>query len=68
MAPLEDLTMRRTADNTIENAIDRLADELAAFCFEHLEEGVTSGDGNNVIDMNIDQEAFEEELRVRYLF
>jgi len=47
-----DLTMH-TPDITIEDAIDRLADKLAAFCLECLEEDL--GDhGNNVIDVNID--------------
>ncbi len=62
---VEDLTMRRTPDNTIEDEVDRLADQLAAFCFEHLEEDGNSGDGNNVVN-NMDQETFEKELQVRY--
>jgi hypothetical protein len=62
-----DLTVHHTPDIAIEDVIDRLADDLAAFCFEHLEEDVNLSNKNNVIDVHIDQEAFEEELRVRDL-
>jgi hypothetical protein len=41
--------------------------DLAAFCFERLEEDVSLGDNNNVIDVQIDQEVFEEELQVHEL-
>lgn len=57
-----DLRMHCTPDTTIEETINELADKLAAFCFQHLEEDVCSGDGNNVID----HAAFAEELQVRY--
>jgi len=47
------------------DTVDELADKLAAFCFEHLEEDLHLGYGNNAIDMNMDQGVFEEELQVR---
>ena len=50
---------------TIEEEIDALADKLAAFCFEHLEEDLHVGYGNDVIEMSMDQDSFNEELRVR---
>jgi hypothetical protein len=56
--------MHHTPDIAIEDMINRLADDLAAFCFEQLEEDVSLGDNNNIIDVHIDQEAFKEELRV----
>jgi hypothetical protein len=58
-----DLTMHHTQDIMIKDMIDELADKLAAFCFEHLEEDLSSRDGDNVTG-NINQEAFEEELQV----
>ena len=62
-----DPAVHRTPDIAIEDTIDRLADDLAAFCFERLEEDVNLGNKNDIIDVHIDQEAFEEELRVRDL-
>jgi hypothetical protein len=62
-----DLAVHRTPDIAIEDVIDRLADDLAAFCFERLEEDANLSNKNNVINVHIDQEAFEEELRVRDL-
>jgi hypothetical protein len=62
-----DLTIHRISDITIEDAINRLADDLAAFCFGRLEEDVNSGNKNDVIDVQIDQELFDEEFRVRDL-
>ena len=55
--------MHHTQDIMIKDMIDELADKLAAFCFEHLEEDLSSRDGDNVTG-NINQEAFEEELQV----
>ncbi len=49
----------------IEDEIDRLADKLAVLCFEHLEGDLHAGYGNDVIDMSMDQDVFDEELRVR---
>ena len=54
-----------TSDITIEDEIDRLADKLAAFCFERLEEDLHLGYVKDVVDMNMDQGAFDDELRVR---
>ena len=59
-----DPAMHHTSDISIGHAINELADKLAALCFEHLEEDLSSGDGDNVIG-NLDREAFEEEFRVR---
>jgi hypothetical protein len=59
---VEDLTMHRMPDNTIEDTINRLANDLAAFCFECLEEDVNSGDNIGISGVHKDQEAFEEEL------
>jgi hypothetical protein len=52
-------------DLTIEDEIDRLADKLSAFCFGRLEEDLHSGCVKDIVDMNMDQGAFDEELRVR---
>ncbi len=54
-----------TSDITIEDEINRLADKLAAFCFERLEEDLHLGYVKDVVDMNMDQGAFDDELRVR---
>jgi hypothetical protein len=59
-----DLTMHHTQDIMIKDMIDELADKLAAFYFEHLEEDMSFGDGDNVTG-NINQKAFEEELWVQ---
>jgi hypothetical protein len=59
-----DLTMHCTPDIAIEDTINRLADDLVAFCFERLEKDVSSG---NIIDVHTDQEAFENELQVHDL-
>ena len=63
VAPQE-ITQSVTPDATIEDTIDRLAEKLAAFCFEHLEEDVNPGDGNDADEMDIVHEVLEEELRV----
>jgi len=42
-----------------------LADKLAAFCFECLEEDLHVGYENDVIEMSMDQDLFDEELQVR---
>jgi hypothetical protein len=62
-----DLAVHRTPDIVIEDAVNRLANDLAAFCFEHLEEDLNFGNKNDIIDVHIDQEAFEEELWVQDL-
>jgi hypothetical protein len=59
-----DLAMHHTPDIAIEDGVDRLADDLAALCFKHLEEDLNLSNKNNIIDMHIDQEAFEKELQV----
>ena len=65
MAPLvADPMVHRMSDSTIKGEIDTLAEKLAAFCFEQLEEDLHLGYENNVIDMNTDQDAFDEELQV----
>ena len=50
---------------TIKEEIDALADKLAAFCFERLEEDLHVGYGNDIIEMSMDQDSFDEELWVR---
>ena len=62
-----DLTTHHTSDIKIKDEIDGLTDKLAAFCFERLEEDLRLGYGGDVINMGIDQSAFDEELRVRVL-
>ncbi len=53
------------APNTLTNdPIDQLTEQLAAFCFGHVVKTLSSSDGNDGMDMNLDTEAFEEELRV----
>jgi hypothetical protein len=54
------------ADLAINEAIDQLTEQLAAFCLEHLERTVDprSRDPNNYVDVNRDEEAFENELSV----
>jgi len=63
--PVADHPMQPTLDFALEDVVDRLADKLAAFCFEHLEEVVNSVDVNGV-DENTNQDEFEEELQVRF--
>ena len=48
-----------------DDTIDQLTEQLAAFCFGHVEKTLSSSDGNDGVDINLDAEAFEEELRVR---
>ena len=57
--------MHHLSDTTIEDKVNGLADKLAALCFEHLEEDLQLGYGNDVIDMNADQDKFDDELWVR---
>lgn len=47
----------------INNEIDQLTEQLAAICFEHLEESIDQRPDHP--NMNIDGEAFENELSVR---
>ena len=47
---------------SVDDAINQLTDELAAFCIDQLEKDVMSKD----VDLNMN-EAFEDELRVRAL-
>jgi hypothetical protein len=60
------LPMRSPADRAsagIGHEIDRLTEQLAAICFEHLEESIDQRPDHP--NMNIDGEAFENELSVR---
>jgi len=59
-----DPTENRAPYTTIEDKIDGLANKLAALCFKCFEQGLNLGDGGNIVDMNFDQGAFDEELRV----
>lgn len=47
---------------SIDDAIDQITAELAAFCLEQLERSVTSHDA---LDLNTNENALENELRVR---
>jgi hypothetical protein len=75
-AEVEDLAMARpvaqsAADLTpdsdlaasIDDAIDQITAELAAFCFEQLERSVTL---HNALDLNTDVNALEDEFWVRH--
>jgi hypothetical protein len=54
-----------SADLAINDAIDQLTEQLAVFCFEHLERRIDSStrDWDNHVDMN-GEETFESELLV----
>ena len=56
--------LRDTLDPAIpiDDAIDQITAELAAFCFEQLERSVTSHDA---LDLNTDAITLEDEFRVR---
>jgi len=55
-----DLTLDLPA--LIDNAIDQITAELAAFCFKQLERSVTSHDA---LDLNTDANTLEDEFWVR---
>jgi hypothetical protein len=55
-----DLTVPRP-DASIDNAIDELVAELAAFCLDQLEKSITS---SNRVDLNADADALEDEFEV----
>jgi hypothetical protein len=51
-----------------DNSIDQLTEQLAAFCIGHIEKSLHPSNGNESndgVDVNLDADAFEEELRVR---
>ena len=48
-----------------DDTIDQLTEQLAAFCFGHVDKTLNSSNGNDGADVNLDVEAFEEELRVQ---
>jgi hypothetical protein len=56
-----DLTMDQAA--SIDNDIDHITAQLAAFCFEQLERSVTTHDA---LDLNTDASALENEFQVMY--
>jgi hypothetical protein len=56
-----DLTPDQAA--SIDDDIDYITAELAAFCFEQLERSVTLHD---VLNLNADASILEDELQVRY--
>jgi hypothetical protein len=62
------LVVQSSADLTpdpaasIDEAIDQITAELAAFCIDQLEKSVTS---NTALNLNTDVNAIEDELRVR---
>lgn len=47
---------------SIDDAIDQITADLAAFCFEQLKRSVSSRDA---LDLNSDENALEDEFRVR---
>jgi hypothetical protein len=49
-------------NNSINDAIDQLVDQLAAFCLDKIEQNMRDGDDN---DIDISVEQLEEEYRVR---
>jgi hypothetical protein len=59
--PTADLPLDQAA--LIDDDIDQITAQLAAFCFEQLERSVTSHDG---LDLNTDASALEDEFRVSY--
>jgi len=54
-------------DGAINNAIECLTEQLAAFCFEHLEGGVNASASNSSeeIDLNTESDLFDNGLTVR---
>jgi len=48
-------------DALIDNAIDQLITEFAAFCLDQLDKSVTSSNG---VDLNADADALEDEFQV----
>jgi len=65
LASPQEITQIVAPDHTTKDMINRLAEKLVAFCFEYMEEDMNLGDRNDMNGLNIDHEAFEEELRVR---
>ena len=53
-------------DGAINDAIERLTEKLAAFCFEHLEGSVNASTSNSSeeIDLNTESDLFDNGLRV----
>ena len=49
-------------NNSINDAIDQLVDQLAAFCLDKIEQNTRDGDDD---DIDISVEQLEEEYRVR---
>jgi hypothetical protein len=58
-----DLTPDPDPAASIDDAIDQITAELAAFCFEQLERSVTLHDA---LDLNTDANALEDEFQVRH--
>ncbi len=48
-----------------DNTIDQLTEQLAAFCIGHIEKTLNLSDRSDGVDINLDAEALEEELRVQ---
>ena len=61
VAPTADLALDRAA--LIDNDIDHITAELAAFCFEQLERSVTLHDA---LDLNTDASTLDNEFRVKF--
>ena len=63
MESAADLTPDPDPAASIDNAIDQITADLAAFCFERLQRSVTSHDA---LDLNTDVSVLEDEFRVMY--
>ncbi len=61
VAPTADLALDRAA--LIDNDIDHITTELAAFCFKQLERSVTSHDA---LDLNTDTSTLDNEFWVKF--
>jgi hypothetical protein len=63
--PEPDRAVDGQAHTAIKIAIEQLAEQLAAFCFEHLERSVDPTiDGTTRVDVEIDMDRLAEELQV----
>jgi hypothetical protein len=63
--PEPDHAVDGQAHTAIKIAIEQLAEQLAAFCFEHLERSVDPTiDGTTRVDVEIDMDRLAEELQV----
>ena len=59
------LAIDASGEPEADDAIDQLTEQFTAFCFEHLEKRIDQRQPEGNLDMNIDGEAFKNELSVR---